>query len=188
MFNPHQCLQIISNGIALELTKRTTWLALGRFATDSGFYGLSQKPRLQYRLNLFDPIGEYGSKTSLCPLLPYTEKDLLMTPYCPICKTFLEAIEHMLLLCSWTEPLWFSLQVCRNPSDIGLSNIAQWIYDTLARDAPDIDSWTFYALWLIWKTRNDVVFNGKMPDPMNVFYQIRTHCHEFISSLRTQHG
>lgn len=49
-------------------------------------------------------------------------KKLAKNPLCPICLPEPEIVEHMDLLCPWTEPLWFGLNVIKMPSRVGLSS------------------------------------------------------------------
>lgn len=111
-------------------------------------------------------------------------KRLATIPLCSICKASPETIAHLLLLCPWTQPLWVALQLCPIPSALGFTNVVNWITDTIARDIPDITTWTFFTIWHIWKTHNDAVFNGQTPNPMAVLFQIRTQCYEFTSCLK----
>lgn len=110
------------------------------------------------------------------------KKRLTQDPMCPICKSSPETTEHLLLLCPWTEPLWFALNWFPPPSGLGLSTIHPLDYWYSYYIQPWFSIvWLFFSLWIIWKARNDVVFNGKTPNPMDVFYQIKTQCHEFLS-------
>lgn len=111
------------------------------------------------------------------------KKKIATSPLCPICNSSQETLEHMFLICQWTRPLWFALNICATPTGYGISNMAVWISQTLGNIFPNVDSWIFYALWLIWKARNDFVFNGMNPNHMYLLYQTLNLCSEFLLSL-----
>lgn len=36
-------------------------------------------------------------------------KKVVKSPMCPICKSFLESVEHVLFLCPWVKLVWFGI-------------------------------------------------------------------------------
>lgn len=43
------------------------------------------------------------------------------------CKKEEESLEHLFLLCPWTSPLWFGLQICQVPIFLSISSIFVWL-------------------------------------------------------------
>lgn len=78
----------------------------------------------------------------------------------------------MALLCPWTEPFWFGLNISRVPSVLGPTTFHGWLVEAMEsihQNNPTYDaniSLIFYAIWNIWKYRNKVVFNDKKRFPM----------------------
>lgn len=113
------------------------------------------------------------------------KKKIAHSPLCPICCSEPETLEHLFLLCPWTTPLWFGLQFLPPPSSIGLSSIHNWILTCItgfSPSNPNFSSWLFYTLWKIWKTRNDVWFDNKTPNPFETLQRTKSLCLEYINA------
>ncbi|KAI5328426.1 hypothetical protein L3X38_027823 [Prunus dulcis] len=87
------------------------------------------------------------------------KKKLRNFPLCPICNDHEETIEHMLLLCPWVEPVWFT----------GL---------TYRVDRQQISS---LHTWLRDCTRNKVVFDNFTPQPQQTLKAIFDQVNERFS-------
>lgn len=91
---------------------------------------------------------------------------------CPTCGQQSESVEHALLLCSWTRPLWYGLQLQYTPVPTNVSSFAHWLSNRFEDILQNPDFSTFglitlsCALWCIWKDRNLKVFEDKEPNPM----------------------
>lgn len=46
---------------------------------------------------------------------------------CPMCDETEETIVHLFLLCQWTTPIWFRLQICSVPNEHSVAHISEWI-------------------------------------------------------------
>lgn len=92
------------------------------------------------------------------------------SPLCPICEFESESIEHTLFRCPWTRAVWFgsgrAFWVLEHP--IGTAD--RWMEDllcgSLAKESNrEVVAEIFQLCWAIWKSRNDCVFNGDIPNP-----------------------
>lgn len=87
---------------------------------------------------------------------------------CPVCKQGPETVEHTLLQCQWTRPVWFGLQCGIRMENCNSSSITAWLEESIKEieKLPDQREYTFLsiccALWVIWKARNNYIFDGKL--------------------------
>lgn len=111
------------------------------------------------------------------------KKKIAQSPHCPICQNEPETLEHLFLLCPWTQPLWFGLQILHVPSNLGLTTIHGWILNALNSYShlnQNLEAWIFISLWQIWKSRNELCFKGNPLHPSSTLHKIKAQCHEFI--------
>ena len=104
---------------------------------------------------------------------------------CPICQREPESIIHALRDCAWVKSVWMQLGVSLSNQDFWSSNIQDWIningkisLSCAQGNLPWKTTFSF-AMWCIWKSRNMVVFNGKMLN-QNLPKEIMNHVLEFI--------
>lgn len=108
---------------------------------------------------------------------------------CPIFESSEETIEHLFLLCPWTAPIWFGLQISLVPTVITTSNIYLWLDRFLEGDSasnPDLGTYlsnAITALWYIWKARNLKIFEYTNPNPYEVMFSIKHVSPEYIYRL-----
>lgn len=101
-------------------------------------------------------------------------------------------MEHALLFCSWTRPVWFGLQIQCVPHSVGFTNLAKWFVDSFDKFQGGKDYVMFggislaCALWVIWKSRNLGVFKGMKPNPMTILIQINTLVNDYLRLLGTK--
>lgn len=48
---------------------------------------------------------------------------------CPVCQEAMEDVEHLLLTCPWTRPLWFGSPLQWNPADQNVTRLDLWLHD-----------------------------------------------------------
>lgn len=118
-----------------------------------------------------------------------SSKKVSNSPMCPVCKVEPESLEHAFLLCPWTEPCWFALHLGLIPSRDGLQSMNVWLKNKLdlIQSLPDsqelLTAKLFFALWSMWKTRNEVVFDDRKPNPKQVLIQTQYHVTKFLQAL-----
>lgn len=118
------------------------------------------------------------------------KKKVVQSKICPICQSEDETIEHALLLCDWTRPVWHGSQLQMVIQKEGLSSIQNWLEGRLLQFQiqPEFKSYRimvlFCSLWNIWKSRNLAWFEGKPPDPMTTMIQINGLCSDYASLLK----
>lgn len=64
---------------------------------------------------------------------------------CPICAKDQDTVEHFLLLCPWTRPVWFGSQICPTPNEYNVSSFPGWllnIHDLWKTSGTDINIYT----------------------------------------------
>lgn len=93
-------------------------------------------------------------------------------------------MEHLFLLCPWTTPLWSGLQIFPVPTNYNISSMNE--DDLLIANTGGIKgenySKTLFALWAIWKARNNKIFDENHPNPNEVLFSINSSFGEFQTS------
>lgn len=91
---------------------------------------------------------------------------------CPVCGVCDESVEHALLFCNWTKPVWFGSQLQSVPDEGGIPSLPEWLnqVDIRFQNLKDfrrfILSVIFCVLWSIWKARNKLIFEHTPPNPV----------------------
>ena len=94
-------------------------------------------------------------------------------PTCSLCNASNESLDHLFLQCSFARALWLGVDI--NIVSIIANNIPmeQWIQN-LAKKTQEADSnanaleLILTTLWCIWTHRNNVIFEGKHPKPIDM--------------------
>lgn len=111
------------------------------------------------------------------------------TDTCPICQQEPETIEHALLLCSWTRPVWFGLQLGFTLHASHITSLKQWFEERIEdiEKLPDVREIAFMSMccvvWGIWKTRNAFLFERVSPNPIGTLIQIRGMVDDYASLI-----
>jgi hypothetical protein len=94
------------------------------------------------------------------------KKGIILDTSCPLCESAVENIDHLFMQCEVTRAVWFS-------SPLGIHvppqvDIKCWMRTWLA--ASDVLAQQLFGvtLWMVWKSRNQKVFNSVKFDPVNV--------------------
>ena len=90
---------------------------------------------------------------------------------CPICPRDPETVLHVLRDCSWVKAVWLQLGVKMTNQCFWLTNLQDWLNvngKTISSYNPGNPPWNMvypFALWNLWKCRNNAVFNRKSQNP-----------------------
>ncbi|XP_075633967.1 uncharacterized protein LOC142606517 [Castanea sativa] len=90
---------------------------------------------------------------------------------CPICQADSKSILHALRDCSRVRAVWTQLGVEARNQDFWNTNLQDWLStngkatNRFIRGKPHWRILFPFAVWIIWKSRNHFVFNGKPPNP-----------------------
>lgn len=92
---------------------------------------------------------------------------------CPIYHEATEDIEHLLLYCPWTKPIWFGSHFQWSMENQEAARLDLWLQDKFAllatnKENQDQNIALLLTLcWYIWKGRNLKLFENKDPLPMH---------------------
>ncbi|KAF7840058.1 cellulose synthase A catalytic subunit 6 [UDP-forming]-like isoform X1 [Senna tora] len=87
------------------------------------------------------------------------------SPVCQICGLEEETIEHIFLLCPWTQPIWFGSIFQWSLNSLNVSRIDLWVWQKLKLIREVGGNWSmnqaiFASIcWEIWKGRNNAYFD-----------------------------
>ena len=104
---------------------------------------------------------------------------------CPLCHDHAESISHALWDYRVVKPLWHQLGFHNSSSIFFSQNIKTWLTSNAnSRSTRNIKGvpWHFlfpFAIWLIWKQQNQVVFNNKGVNP-NIVKVITMQATEYV--------
>lgn len=104
---------------------------------------------------------------------------------CPICREEKETVLHALRDCPRARALWLQLGVRNMNQDFWRSEPQEWFASNGSlgsRTMHDKSQWSMlfsFAIWMLWKSRNQVVFMGKAQNP-NLLTEIENHVTEFM--------
>lgn len=105
------------------------------------------------------------------------KKKVLRSAICALCNKEEETVEHSLLFCEWTRAVWFGCQLQCVPNRLAVTSFHGWLGDRLKafEVQPDFSVFASIALcctlWSIWKGRNNAVFRGEKPKPLEVIHK-----------------
>ena len=108
----------------------------------------------------------------------------LNTSY-PLCHDQTESISHALRDCHLVKPLWHQLGIHNSNSIFFSQDIRTWLTSNASsRSTHNVKGvpWHFlfpFAIWLIWKQRNQVVFSNKRVNP-NLVKVITMQAMEYV--------
>lgn len=98
-------------------------------------------------------------------------RKLKRDPLCSICNIFEESIEHILLLCPWTEAVWFGSPLGYRIRKSSITSIDNWILDlhrsmTNRLESRQVLSLAGFLCWSIWKSRCCFLYQGEPLSPV----------------------
>ncbi|KAK3189923.1 hypothetical protein Dsin_029484 [Dipteronia sinensis] len=91
---------------------------------------------------------------------------------CPFCNKEIETIDHLFLHCSWSNSLWIDCMAWWGVVGCINKSVKEWLTGWVglcpATKNERVWSSLFVAIvWTIWETRNQQVFEGKVPNVEN---------------------
>ena len=107
-------------------------------------------------------------------------------PNCPICEQGPETVEHLLLLCPWTRPVWFGSHLNLSPSSSPITTFDSWLHNTMNHLNQHPNSWEeatstlLYLCWYIWKSRNEWTFEHVQVNPVITIAKAAQASTEFL--------
>ena len=116
------------------------------------------------------------------------KRRIVNSPMCPACNQERETIEHALLLCPWTLPVWFGSQLQLTPTAQNVDRVDSWLVQVLSAMTENKEflnqriGLLVTLLWEIWKTRNEFVFENKKPYPLVVLNRANVFVSEFLAA------
>ncbi|KAK4255381.1 hypothetical protein QN277_008388 [Acacia crassicarpa] len=103
---------------------------------------------------------------------------------CPICEQTEETTEHLFFHCAWTRCVWFGCPLGGRVDFAKITNFRSWWIQILGMTSfssydLSLISW---LLWLIWKQRNEKVFNSIEPNPLVVIELANKNVADFMDA------
>ena len=99
------------------------------------------------------------------------KRGILIETSCPMCHSETETLTHALRDCNLVKPIWHKLGTsCLCPSFFS-QGIKDWLISNSSLKSSQNAAglpWNIlfpYALWMIWKQRNNACFSNKRPNP-----------------------
>lgn len=68
---------------------------------------------------------------------------------CPLCEQGNETMEHALLLCQWTRPIWFGSQIQCVPDPMRITSLANWFLEKIDSFQGSKEYTTFAIIYLV---------------------------------------
>ena len=121
------------------------------------------------------------------------EGGLNISTICPLCHTELKTISHAFRDCIIVKSVWQHLGQQRLNQRFYSQELRDWLISNANLKAPFIANGIpsnvvfSFAVRLIWKQRNQVVFNHKSPNP-NICRLIKMQATEFSLALTIQNA
>lgn len=106
------------------------------------------------------------------------KKRITRSNVCPICQKEMESIEHAFLRCDWTRPVWFGLQLGYALNQGNTNSLNAWLSEWIEKISmiQELKEYSimklFCTLWMIWKSRNEFIFQQQNPNPLSTVIQI----------------
>ncbi|KAF7825904.1 reverse transcriptase [Senna tora] len=105
---------------------------------------------------------------------------------CQICGHPEESIEHIFLLCPWTQPIWYGSIFQWIVDDLSVQRIDVWVWQKLKQIREAGGNWkdnqALFAsiFWEIWKGRNFFYFEQAKVNPLAVLHSAVEKSVEFV--------
>ncbi|XP_028792570.1 uncharacterized protein LOC114748364 [Neltuma alba] len=101
---------------------------------------------------------------------------------CPICNKEVETIEHALFTYPWAKSVWFGSELALRFEKASFGNLGSWCMQVLVEEKFLDDfqlAYVAWLMWLIWKERNNAVFEFKAVNLVKVINEASKAVREF---------
>ena len=100
---------------------------------------------------------------------------------CPMCNQQQETMHHLMLECSFAKQIWLAMSRLTNTVEFQPRQdepLEQWCIRQYgaSTNRKAHRAKCLLVMWIIWKQRNDVVFNGAVPSQACIKEKIREEC------------
>ena len=118
------------------------------------------------------------------------KRGVVVDDLCPICQRKPESIIHAIRDCVWVKTIWIQLEVSISNQVFWTSNLQDWIIlngkasSSCDRGNLPWKSIFSFAMYDIWKNRNMVVFNRRVPN-QNLSKEIMNQSLEFFYCVQS---
>ena len=112
-------------------------------------------------------------------------RGISLDPTCPLCHLEAESISHALRDCICIKPIWAQLHRQALSPSFFTQSTREWLLSnchdmtSYMADLPPWNSIFLFAIWIIWKQRNLLVFKNKGFNP-NIVQEIIMQSNEFV--------
>lgn len=103
---------------------------------------------------------------------------------CCLCNCEDESIDHLFLQWNFTRAVWFGIDINTRNLMMQQITVTQWIQDLFLNSAPQFSFLetlprVMTTLWCIWFRRNQVIFEGKHPNPLETMLMAKSLMYRF---------
>uniref|UniRef100_A0A2N9HE47 Reverse transcriptase domain-containing protein n=1 Tax=Fagus sylvatica TaxID=28930 RepID=A0A2N9HE47_FAGSY len=112
---------------------------------------------------------------------------------CIMCNTAIETQEHLFLHCDLSRAVWFGADIPILHLTQAAVTVDSWVKDllkqsnTLETTNPILQK-TLTLLWCIWFHRNQILFAGKQPNPMEIILTFNSLLNRFLQNFANNAG
>jgi ribonuclease HI len=119
-------------------------------------------------------------------LLNLYRRRLAASPMCPLCSSYEESMEHILLLCPWVELVWFGSPLGLEIDKGKVTTLDKWVLDLLATissksERKRLITMVGFFCWAIWKARCSFIYQGVEVSPTKTITMALSLMSEFLS-------
>ena len=103
---------------------------------------------------------------------------------CSLCNTQDETFNHLFLHCPFSRAVWLGVGINTSPLLEVATNVEKWISKFLesygeAQSTLEILHMVITTTWGIWLHKNQVIFEGKQPNPTEVLLTVQSLVHRY---------
>ncbi|KAJ1410078.1 Ribonuclease H domain [Sesbania bispinosa] len=176
----------------------------GTFSTKSAYEGICYFPLVANDLkwkNLWHWSGPTQAKYFLWLVVKgglktnclRSEHGLAASDTCPLCGSRVETDKHILWECVKVRAVWEAVLGVQPHMSAPGTSLATWVFQNVShsRDLGDGLLWSLVfgiACWILWSSRNEVVFQQSIWDAQRITHRILVAAHNFVRYSRMDGG